>query len=110
MRYGNSIEHFEDTDVFVERMKNCEYRHIECTNHAFFRLSEKQRLIFTCDQIKTLLKENVPLKVAVQVNGNYAVFYKHQNQRIIRIVVNLQLNKIRVVTFYIMEEKQVPRG
>ncbi len=80
---------------------------IECTHHTFFRLSEKQRKIFTCDKLRKILLNNKPFLVGIQNNGNHALFYKYQNKNL-KIVSNMN-RKIKIVTFYFIQEWQIPK-
>lgn len=108
---GHRIESFEDVAIFFERISSFDSAAIECTSHTFFRLSEKQRKIFTCDALKEILLNKMPLKVGVQYNGNYAVFYKAKEKlHVIRIILDFKPAQISIVTFYIIDVEQMPRG
>lgn len=109
MSKGYRIAEFEDIEVFHGKMKNFTNDTIECTDHTFFRLSEKQKKEFTCDALKSFLLNEVPLKVGIQVNKNYAVYYKYPNNRIIKIVASLKPNVVRIITFMILDKEQLPR-
>lgn len=106
---GFRIAEFEDIGTFRGRMKNFDAHNIECTDHTFFRLSEKQRKEFTCDALKSFLLNDIPLKVGIQVNGNYAVYYKYPENRILKIVMAFHAALIRIVTFKILDKNQLPR-
>lgn len=107
---------FEDTKIekkvsaeqFIQFIKKYELDQIECTEHTFFRLSKKQREIYTCNRLKELLTKEEPFLVGFQYNKNYAVFYKHQNKNL-KIIVNLGDRKVKIVTFYFIEEWQIPK-
>ena len=106
---GFRIAEFKDISVFREKMKNFDVRSIECTDHTFFRLSEKQRKEFTCDALKSFLLNDIPLKVGIQVNSNYAVYYKYAENRVLKIVMAFRPTLIRIVTFKILDKNQLPR-
>lgn len=106
---GHRIEKFEEVAEFYERMKHFDVSSIECTAHTFFRLSEAQRKVFTEDNLKNFLLHEVPLKVGVQHNGNYAVYYKYREKTAIKLVIDIKLSIISVVTFYIVDISQIPR-
>ena len=106
---GYKIEKFEDIEVFVNRMKDFDVKTIECTDHTLFRLSEKQRKEFTCDILKNFLLNEIPLKVGIQANTNHAVYYKYPQNRIIKIVISLKTNMIRIITFMVLDKEQLPR-
>ena len=106
---GFRIVKFEDNGVFHERMKNFDSHSIECTNHTFFRLSEKQKKELTCDVLKNSLLNDIPLKVGIQANGNYAVYYKYAGNTVLKIVISVKPVLIRTVTFTILNKEQLPR-
>ena len=105
---GHRIERKVEIDEFLELMKNYSKEKIECTKHTFFRLSEKQRKIFKDEDILRYILEQKPIFVGTQYNGAYAVFYDYKEKDVIRIVLDIKPNKIEVVTFYIIDKKQVP--
>src|SRR3989344_7489453 len=107
---GYRIEKFEDISIFVDRINNFNEKNIECTDHTFFRLSEKQRKAFACDELKRILINEIPLRVGIQYNGNYAAYYKYKENRIIKIIINFKPTLIRIVTFMILSQEQLPRG
>ncbi len=93
---------------FVEIVGKYKEDEIECTAHTFFRLSEKQRKFFTCLDLKRILVKEKPFLVGVQYNENYAMFYKYQNKNL-KMIINLSDRKVKIVTFYFIEEWQIPR-
>ncbi len=104
------IERFEDIEIFLQRIENIEYSRIECTSHTLFRLSEKQRKIFTCEELKQRLKFGTPLKVGVQYNGNYAIYYKHKEKALAtKIIIRFAPASINIVTFYNIHINQIPK-
>lgn len=102
------IKKIVDVDEFIKFLKEYKPEQIECTSHTFFRLSEKQRKIYTCEELKRILINEKPFLVGFQYNENYAVFYKHQNKNL-KIIVNLEDRKVKIVTFYFIEEWQIPK-
>ena len=107
---GYRIEKFEDIEIFISRIKDFAENDIECTPHTLFRLSEKQRKVFTCDELKKSLMNEVPVKVGIQHNKNHAIYYKYKDQKILKIIVSFKPSKVRIVTFYILDKNQLPRG
>ncbi len=97
-----------DIKEFLDFLKNYNKENIECTSHTFFRLSEKQREIFTCDELKRIFLKESPFLVGVQYNENYAAFYKYQDKNL-KIIVVMGDRKIKIVTFYFIEEWQIPK-
>ena len=106
---GHRIERKIKVNDFLDMIKNYSRENINCTDHTFFRISEKQRKIFICDKIRDYLLQEIPHLVGIQYNRSYAVFYKCQKKRFMRIIVDIGLDKIEIVTFYIIEDYQLPR-
>ncbi len=102
------IEKRVDIEEFTKFIQEYNAEQIECTAHTFFRLSEKQRKIYTYDELKRILTEERPFLVGIQYNKNYAVFYKYHNKNL-KMIVNLGNRKIKIVTFYFIEEWQISK-
>src|SRR3989344_7291943 len=81
---------------------------IEDSGHAFKRLSQKQREVFTIEEIYNILLKDKPFLVGIQENDNYALFYKHQGKNL-RIIIKQEIQKIKIVTFYNILEWQIPK-
>jgi hypothetical protein len=110
MPYGNKIVKRVDTNEFIGMIKEYSPEQIECTNHTFFRLSEKQRLIYTPEKLKEFLLHDEPFLAGLQNNRNYAVFYKHEKGKFMRMILDIQtMRKINIVSFYFIEQWQIPR-
>lgn len=108
MLMGNRIHEKVEAQDFAKMVKNYGHENIFCSNHAFFRLSEKQRTIFTCEDIKLELLNEIPVLAGIQHNGCHAAFYKHKNNRFMKIILDMKADRIEVVTFYTIEGKQLP--
>lgn len=106
---GHRISKKVNTEKFLEQIRHYSKNQIECTNHTFFRLNEKQRKIFKCEKIKDYLLDEIPLYVGLQNNNNYAIFYKYPSNKIMRVIIEVTLTKIWVVTFYFIDKAQLPR-
>lgn len=106
---GHRIERRIEVNEFIDLMKNYSEDKVNCTHHTFFRLSQKQRKIFKCETIKDYLFGGTPVLVGVQYNKCYSAFYEYKNKRFIRIILDIALNKVEVVTFYIIENNQIPK-
>jgi len=102
------IEKRVEVKVFLDFIKDYKEEDIECTEHTFFRLSEKQRKIYTCSELKRVIIEEKPFLVGIQYNKNYAVFYKYKNKNL-KAIVNFRNRKVQIVTFYFIEEWQIPK-
>lgn len=98
---GHRIKEKISVERFFEIIK--EHEKIECSNHAFFRLSEGQRKVFICKELIKYLTCEKPVLVGLQHNGNYAAFYNYGID-ILRIIINILPNKIEIITFYIIEK------
>lgn len=104
MTKGHRIEELKDVQKFAEEVKYYTKEKISCSPHAFFRLSEKQRLVFTCEELKHILLDEIPVQVGLQYNGNYAATYKHKKQRFIRLIIDISLTEINIITFYMLDK------
>ena len=109
MPVGNKIINRVEIKEFLYRIREYSKEQIECTNHTFFRLSEEQRVVYTCEKLRGYLFYEEPFLVGLQNNGNYAVFYKHEKSKFMRMIVDMNIQKINIVTFYFIEQKQIPR-
>ncbi len=97
--YGNLIAKKLEIEEFLSIIKDYKSEQIECTEHTFFRLSDKQRKIFKCEKLKEYILHDTPIVVGIQNNGNYAIFYKHE-KKTMRIIADIQHQKIKIVSFY----------
>lgn len=77
--------------------------------HAAYTF-QAERKVFSCDDLKKFLMNEIPAKVAIQANTNYAVYYRHKEQKTLRIVLSFKPANVRIVTFYILDKGQLPRG
>ena len=68
---------------FIEKLNSYGYDNIEATKHTFFRLSEKQRKIYTEEKLKKIISTERPLEVSLQKNGNYAIIYNLKQEIVI---------------------------
>ena len=106
MNYGNRIVKMIKINDFIDILKEYPKEKIECTGHTFFRLSQKQRKIYTPDELIKILKEENPILAGLQKNGNYAIFYKYKNKHL-KIILGINPRKINIVTFYFIKEWQL---
>lgn len=106
----NSTKIKEKIDVrdFSEIIHKYKRENIECTAHTFFRLSQKQRKIFICEELRKILTTQQPFLVGLQYNNNYAVFYNHKGKTL-KIILSILNRKINVVTFYFIKKWQIPK-
>ena len=105
---GHKIKKKVEIEVFLEYLDEYNEENLESTAHTFFRFSEKQRKIYNESFIKELIFNQRPFLIGVQNNGLWAVFYKRENN-IYRIILDMQPNKIYIVTFYIIDSIQIPK-
>lgn len=74
------------------------------TAHVQFRLFEGLRKLYKEQDLKDLILFAKPLKVQVELNNTYAVFYRH-NKEIIKLVLLLEIDSIKIITFYIVPKR-----
>ena len=104
----NKIKRKIPVNDFIVLIRKYKYEDIGDSGHAFKRLSQKQRELFTLEEIRKILLENHPFLVGIQENDNYAVFYKHQGKNL-RIIIKLESQKVKIVTLYNILEWQIPK-
>ena len=105
---GTNIEKRVEIEELIKFLRKYKSRQIECTSHTFIRLSEKQRKIYTCDELRRILTQESPFLVGFQYNENYAVFYKYKGKNL-KMIFCFDDRKIKIVTFYFIEEWQIPK-
>ena len=106
---GHRIEKRVEVKTFLETIKNYTKEQIITAQHTFFRLNEQQRKIFKESVLKEYLLAKTPTLVGIQFNGNYAVFYDYSKNEVLRLMLDIQPNKIEIVTFYLPDKTQVPK-
>ncbi len=107
--HGHRIKEKTEIKDFLDLVKQYDEKQIECSNHTFFRLSEKQRKVFKCEDIKRYILHEIPVFTGLQNNSNHAVFYYYGRNDIIRTILDIAPDKIEVVTFYIINKDQIPK-
>jgi hypothetical protein len=105
---GHKIEKRVKIEDFRDMMDRFTEYDLITTEHTFFRLRQGDRKVFKDIIIKDYLLGQEPLLVGLQFNRNYAVFYRY-GKDILKIILDVQADKIYVVTFYIMNKDQLPR-
>lgn len=90
---------------FTKKIQEYNPENIESTGHTFFRLSEKQRKIYTENELKKIVLNDKPIEVWIQNNYNHAAIYNYKN-KYLKILLDFTLNKIYIVTFYILNKQQ----
>ena len=104
----NKIKIKSSVKEFITLIRRYSPKSIEDSGHAFKRLSQRQRELFTIEEVRKILLENHPFLVGIQTNNNYAVFYKHQGKNL-RMIIKLESQKVKIVTLYNILEWQVPK-
>jgi len=89
MASGHKIKKKIEVKKFLEMIQEYEKEDLETTNHTFFRLSEKQRKIYTEERIREIICNETPFLTGIQYNSNWALFYRY-NKKIFRIIADLQ--------------------
>lgn len=93
---------------FVKQISKYKDTQIECTQHARFRLSEKQREIYTAKELTRILLHETPFLVGLQEDEKHAVFYRHEN-KVLKVIVAFSTHKVYIITFYFIQEWQIPK-
>ena len=106
---GHKIENTLDPKTFLDSMKKLKPDQIITTDHAFFRLAEKQRKIYKEKVVKEYLLEKIPILVGIQQNGNYSVYYDYSELETLKIVLGVNHDKVYVVTFFVTNKYQIPK-
>jgi len=104
----NKINRKVPVNEFISLIRKYSPKNIEDSGHAFKRLSQRQRELFTIEEIRKLLLKEKPFLVGIQENNNHAVFYKHQGKNL-KIILKTESQKIKIVTFYNILEWQIPK-
>ena len=105
---GHKIAKRVNVEEFLETMRQFKENQIKTTDHTFFRLSQEQRKVFKDTILKEYLLNEIPVLVGIQHNNAYAVFYNYQKD-VLKIILEIQLTQINVITFYIVDKNQLPR-
>lgn len=104
----NKIKRKIPVNDFISLIRKYIPEDIEDSSHAFKRLSQKQREVFTIEEVRKILLKDRPFLAGIQENGNYAAFYKHQGKNL-RVIIKLENQKVKIVTFYNILEWQIPK-
>ena len=104
----NKIKRKIPVNDFIMLIRKYSLESIEDSGHAFKRLSQRQRELFTIEEVSKILLKDHPFLVGIQANDNYAVFYKYQGKNL-RVIIKLESQKAKIVTFYNILEWQVPK-
>ncbi len=88
----NKIKRKVPVNDFISTIRKYSPDNIEDSGHAFKRLSQRQRGLFTIEEIRNILLKDKPFLVGIQENDNHTVFYKHQGKNL-RIIIKLENQK-----------------
>jgi hypothetical protein len=105
---GHKIKKKVEIKDFLEYLRDYDKEDIETTVHTFFRFGQEQRKIYNESFIKEFIFHETPFLAGIQNNNLWAVFYK-QNDNLFRIILDIQPNKIYIVTFYTIDSTQIPK-
>ena len=101
MKKGHEINKKITLREFANIVKYYSDGKINCSPHAFFRLSEKQREITKADTLLNYLLTKKPINVYLQVNGRYKVQYSQSQNKCINLFIETRPHELEIVTFYI---------
>ena len=59
--------------------------------------------------LKDYLTAKTPVLAGIQHNSNYAVFYDYSKNEALSLILDMQPDKIEIVTFYIIDKSEMPR-
>ena len=85
----NKIKRRIPVNDFIVLIRRYSPESIEDSGHAFKRLSQKQRELFTIEEVRKILLKDHPFLIGIQENDNHAVFYKHQGKNL-RMIIKLE--------------------
>ncbi len=103
---GHKIEMKIEENEFLDLIQDKE--DINISNHALFRYKKEDKKIYQ-DMVEDFIKNKKPFLVGLQYNQKYAVFYKYEKNDIFKVIIDIRPNSINIVTFYIIDSKQIPR-
>jgi len=104
----NKIKRKIPVNDFIALIRKYSPESIEDSGHAFKRLSQRQRELFKIEDVRKILLKNHPFLVGIQENDNHAVFYKYQGKNL-RMIIKLESQKVKIVSFYNILEWQIPK-
>lgn len=108
MPKDTQIQRWVAPTPIIRKLRALGPERIYCPPHVFFRFSDKQRRIFNETSLKKILLEKWPNKVGLQYNRRYALFYRYKRHQFRRVMVEIKENEAWVITFYILDSKQLP--
>ena len=94
---GHRIEKRISTEEFIQLIESTKKENIHITDHALFRLKEKDRKIFKDKIVKDMIKTETPLFIGIQYNKNYALFYRY-GKEILKIITRKSALSFPVTT------------
>ncbi|HLC58301.1 MAG TPA: hypothetical protein VJI68_00400 [Candidatus Nanoarchaeia archaeon] len=107
---GHKIIESVKIEIFLEKIKFIDKNDIEAIDeHAFFRLNIKDRKTFKDKIINEYLLGADPIFVGIQKNEAWVVIYNYNKEQALKIILNIGLNKVLIITFYIINKNNIPR-
>ena len=99
-----------ETKEFLELLSHFDKSQIESTGHTAFRFDDPARKLSRLEEIREIILDEEPILVGIQHNRLYAAFYQ-KNKKVIRIILDIDRSqrKIRIVTFYAIDDGHIPR-
>ncbi len=105
---GHKINKKVSIKEFIEIIKSISKEDLDVTDHALFRIMQKDRESFKEYIIKELILNENPILVGIQNNGLYTVYYK-KDKEITKLIIEVKFNKLNIVTVYKIREEQIPK-
>ena len=97
---GHQIKKKIKKSEFLDQIKLFPKEKMNCNKHTLFRLSEGQREHFNCSNLKEILCNETPILAGIQYNNRHTAFYRDKDKKILRIILNIKINEIEIITFY----------
>jgi len=107
MIFGHKIKKEVVVNTFLDRIRDIKEENIETSSHSFTRFNEEQRKKYDRKFICDILLHETPFLVGIQNNDLWALFYGPKKE-IWRVMIDLKIDKIYIVTFYKINREQVP--
>ncbi|PIN77530.1 hypothetical protein COV16_06745 [Candidatus Woesearchaeota archaeon CG10_big_fil_rev_8_21_14_0_10_34_8] len=106
MIIGHKIKEKISNEDFIAIISNCE---IYSTNHTFMRLNEKQRKVFKHEKLIDIIRQTNIILAGIQYNGLFTVIFDFSKSEAMRIIFEVHLHELEIVTFYLIEKNKIPR-
>ncbi len=94
--FAQLIKPFRTLDI-EESRRLISNREIILSEYALIRLNENQKRLFTEDEILRIIKEEISIKVHLQINQKYVYYYALEKD-FLKLVLEVTEKKVVIVT------------